>query len=274
MIDSCVGNHKPRPTRALAHDDPIATRKISRQAVQRERYRFVIARFTYRPRRVEHAVENGQWVPTFPKARYVSLTATALLTKRQKDDPAACPWITDLCSDRGATSRRYVKSAHASRSRDAHPTPGHTIDHYSVQVGKPGVDAHYRRHDPLAAASPLPRTGHESDYDSSSGTVAAGIARSLLRYAYAVLHGAPSLASTGRVVSWVMRSKSLIRSPAHASGLVHGIVGDELCAVDVTCASETAKTTRLAISSGVPRAYRACPDCSTKAIARARRPRD
>src|SRR5258708_34062253 len=32
-----------------------------------------------------------------------------------------------------------------------------------------------------------------------------------------------------------MRSKSLIRSPAHASGLVHGIVGDELCAVDVTC---------------------------------------
>src|SRR6478609_3486616 len=31
-----------------------------------------------------------------------------------------------------------------------------------------------------------------------------------------------------------MRSKSLIGSPAHASGLVHGIVGDELCAVDVT----------------------------------------
>src|SRR5258705_4286457 len=32
-----------------------------------------------------------------------------------------------------------------------------------------------------------------------------------------------------------MRSKSLARSPAHASGFVHGIVGDELCAVDVTC---------------------------------------
>src|SRR5713226_2786357 len=39
-------------------------------------------------------------------------------------------------------------------------------------------------------------------------------------------------------VAWcagVMRSKSLIGSPAHASGLVHGIVGDELCAVNVTC---------------------------------------
>src|SRR5260370_23043992 len=39
-------------------------------------------------------------------------------------------------------------------------------------------------------------------------------------------------------VAWcagVMRSKSLARSPAHASGFVHGIVGDELCAVDVTC---------------------------------------
>src|SRR5258705_9515408 len=32
-----------------------------------------------------------------------------------------------------------------------------------------------------------------------------------------------------------MRSKSLARSPAHASGFVHSIVGDELCAVDVTC---------------------------------------
>src|SRR5258708_8272330 len=32
-----------------------------------------------------------------------------------------------------------------------------------------------------------------------------------------------------------MRSKLLTRSPAHASGFVHGIVGDELCAVDVTC---------------------------------------
>src|SRR6266404_9391710 len=40
------------------------------------------------------------------------------------------------------------------------------------------------------------------------------------------------------LVAWcagVMRSKSLMGSPVRGSGLVHGIVGDELCTVDVTC---------------------------------------
>ena len=35
-----------------------------------------------------------------------------------------------------------VKSAHAFNDLvTLIPTPGHTIDHYSVQVGKPGADA-------------------------------------------------------------------------------------------------------------------------------------
>ena len=39
-------------------------------------------------------LENGQWVPTFPKAKYVfSDRELSFWTKREKDDPAACPWV-------------------------------------------------------------------------------------------------------------------------------------------------------------------------------------
>ena len=61
----------------------------------------------------------------------------------EKDDPAACPWITDLVLPIVAANRvDIVKSAHAFNELvTLIPTPGHTIDHFSVQVGKPGADA-------------------------------------------------------------------------------------------------------------------------------------
>ena len=48
------------------------------------------------------------------------------------------------------------------------PTPGHTIDHYSVQVGKPGADAVIAGdmiHSPLQAR--YPDLGMMADYDSA-----------------------------------------------------------------------------------------------------------
>jgi glyoxylase-like metal-dependent hydrolase (beta-lactamase superfamily II) len=47
------------------------------------------------------------------------------------------------------------------------PTPGHTIDHYSVQLGKPGADAVITGdmiHSPLQAR--YPELGMRADYDS------------------------------------------------------------------------------------------------------------
>jgi glyoxylase-like metal-dependent hydrolase (beta-lactamase superfamily II) len=61
-----------------------------------------------------------------------------------------------------------VKSAHAFNDLvTLIPTPGHTIDHYSVQVGKPGADAVITGdmiHSPLQAR--YPELGMMSDYDS------------------------------------------------------------------------------------------------------------
>lgn len=61
-----------------------------------------------------------------------------------------------------------VKSAHAFNELvTLIPTPGHTIDHYSVQVRKPGADAIITGdmiHSPLQAR--YPELGMMSDYDS------------------------------------------------------------------------------------------------------------
>jgi glyoxylase-like metal-dependent hydrolase (beta-lactamase superfamily II) len=61
-----------------------------------------------------------------------------------------------------------VKSAHAFNDLvTLIPTPGHTIDHYSVQVGKPSADAVITGdmiHSPLQAR--YPELGMMADYDS------------------------------------------------------------------------------------------------------------
>ena len=76
------------------------------------------------------------------------------------------------------------------------PTPGHTIDHYSVQVGKAGQDAVVTGdmcHSPLQAR--YPELGMFADYNSTqSGRDAAGLVRPALRQPHADVHGAFSVA--------------------------------------------------------------------------------
>jgi glyoxylase-like metal-dependent hydrolase (beta-lactamase superfamily II) len=89
-------------------------------------------------------------------------------TQRQKAEPATCPWLTDSVLPIVAANRVViVKSAHAfDELVTLIPTPGHTIDHYSVQVGKPGADAVITGdmiHSPLQARYPELVM---SDYDS------------------------------------------------------------------------------------------------------------
>ena len=173
MIDTCVGNHKPRPTRSFWHmmnsdryENNLAASGFSVNDID-----FVMCTHLH----TDHVgwntrLENGRWVPTFPKARYVFADRElAYWTTRQKDDPTACPWVTDSVLPIVAANRAdIVTSAHAfNEFVTLIPTPGHTIDHYSVQVGKPGADAVITGdmiHSPLQAR--YPELGMMSDYDS------------------------------------------------------------------------------------------------------------
>jgi glyoxylase-like metal-dependent hydrolase (beta-lactamase superfamily II) len=210
LIDTCVGNHKPRPARAFWHmlasdryEKNLAAAGLSVAEID-----FVLCTHLH-PDHVgwNTRLEDGRWVPTFPKARYIFADRELdHWTMRQKQDPEACPWITDSVLPIVAAARAdIVKSAHAFDDLVALvPTPGHTIDHYSVRVGKRGADALITGdmiHSPLQAR--YPDLSARPDYD---GKQAAETRRRLLGEICdtATLMCTAHFPSTsiGRVVGW------------------------------------------------------------------------
>jgi glyoxylase-like metal-dependent hydrolase (beta-lactamase superfamily II) len=116
-------------------------------------------------------LENGRWVPTFPKARYImSDRELAYWTEREKENPQSLPWITESVLPIVAAKReQIVKSDFAfSETVQLMPTPGHTIDHFSVLVGRRGDDALITGdmiHSPIQGK--YPDLGMLADYDSA-----------------------------------------------------------------------------------------------------------
>jgi glyoxylase-like metal-dependent hydrolase (beta-lactamase superfamily II) len=173
LIDSCVGNHKPRPTRPFWHmmnndrfENGLAATGLSVNDID-----YVMCTHLH----TDHVgwntrLENGRWVPTFPKARYVMADRElAHWTQKEKDDPAGFPWITDsVLPIVEARRAQIVKSNFVlNESVQLVPTPGHTIDHFSVLVGRPDRDALITGdmlHSPLQAR--YPELGMRADHDS------------------------------------------------------------------------------------------------------------
>jgi glyoxylase-like metal-dependent hydrolase (beta-lactamase superfamily II) len=74
MVDSCVGNHKPRPTRSFWNmmNSDRYEKNLAAAGFGVNDIDFVMCTHLH----TDHVgwntrLENGQWVPTFPKARYV-----------------------------------------------------------------------------------------------------------------------------------------------------------------------------------------------------------
>jgi glyoxylase-like metal-dependent hydrolase (beta-lactamase superfamily II) len=173
LIDSCVGNDKPRPTRPLWNmmksnrfEQGLAAAGLTVNDID-----YVMCTHLH----VDHVgwntrLENGRWVPTFPKAKYVMADRElAYWTQKEKDDPSGVPWITDSVLPIVEAKRvQIVKSDFAfNESIQFIPTPGHTIDHYSVLVGRPGQDALITGdmiHSPIQGK--YPELGMRADYDS------------------------------------------------------------------------------------------------------------
>ena len=173
MIDSCVGNHKSRPARPMwnmmssdRYEKNLAAAGIGFGDID-----YVMCTHLH----VDHVgwntrLENGRWVPTFPKAKYLfAERELAFWSQKEKEDPANHPWITDSVLPIMAAKRaEIVKSDHALNDLvRLIPTPGHTIDHFSVHVGKAGQDAVITGdmiHSPIQAR--YPELGMRADYDS------------------------------------------------------------------------------------------------------------
>lgn len=211
LIDSCVGNHKPRPARPfwnMLNDDRFE-KGLADAGLGFGDIDYVMCTHLH----VDHVgwntrLENGRWVPTFPNAKYVIADRElAHWTQKEKEDPAGVPWITDSVLPIIAAKRaQVVKSDFAlDESLQLVPTPGHTIDHFSVLVGRPGEDALITGdmiHSPIQGR--YPELGMRADYDSKQ----AGMTRRRIfdRFCDAptlmcVTHF-PATTSIGRVRRW------------------------------------------------------------------------
>ena len=178
LIDSCVGNHKPRPARPMWNmmnsdrfESGLAATGLTVNDID-----YVMCTHLH----VDHVgwntkLENGRWVPTFPKAKYIMADRElAYWAQKEKEDPAFCPWITDSVLPIVAAKReQIVKSDYAfSEELQFIPTPGQTIDHFAVLVGRPGQDALITGdmiHSPLQGR--YPELGMRADYDSKQAGV-------------------------------------------------------------------------------------------------------
>ena len=173
LVDACVGNHKPRPHRPMW--DMLKSdrweKNLAAAGVSLADIDYVMCTHLH----VDHVgwntrLENGRWVPTFPKAKY--LFADRELehwTAQEKKDQASCPWITDSVLPIVAAGRHQVVKSDYTFSELVQlvPTPGHTIDHFSVLVGPSGEDALVTGdmiHSPIQAR--YPELGMRVDYDS------------------------------------------------------------------------------------------------------------
>lgn len=173
LVDSCVGNHKERPTRPFWHQmkSDRYEKNLAATGIGVGDIDFVMCTHLH----TDHVgwntrLENGRWVPTFPKARYVFAERELQhWTARHEKDPATYPWITDSVLPIMALNRAdIVKSDYAfSDIVNLIPTPGHSFDHFSVHVGNRAADAVITGdmiHSPIQAR--LPELGMMSDWDS------------------------------------------------------------------------------------------------------------
>ncbi len=174
LIDTCVGNHKPRPARPFW--DMMASdryeRSLAAAGIGVEDIDFVMCTHLH----VDHVgwntrLDNGRWVPTFPKARYVFADRELeFWTERHRQNPEAAAWMTDSVLPVVAAGRvDVVKSDFAFNDLvQLVPAPSHTIDQYCVLAGKGGRGALVTGdmvHSPVQIR--YPEIGMMSDYDSA-----------------------------------------------------------------------------------------------------------
>ena len=111
-------------------------------------------------------LENGRWVPTFPKAKYIMADRElAHWTQKEKDDPAGVPWMTESIfpNHRGQTRADRKERFCAQRVGAIY---SHARPHNRPLLGPgrpPGTRrADHGRYDPLTDLSTLSRSRHAS----------------------------------------------------------------------------------------------------------------
>ncbi len=139
LIDSCIGNDKPRPLRpawSMKTDDAYM-RGLKAAGVSVDDIDYVMCTHLH----VDHVgwntrLENGRWVPTFPKARYV-FGKTEYDYWAAQNAKGEVPPFADSVLPVVEAKRAEVVQDDFSIGDHARilPTPGHTPGHVAFTFG-------------------------------------------------------------------------------------------------------------------------------------------
>jgi glyoxylase-like metal-dependent hydrolase (beta-lactamase superfamily II) len=144
LIDSCIGNDKARPLRPKWNmkTDDTYMRALTAAGVSVNDIDYVMCTHLH----VDHVgwntrLENGRWVPTFPKARYVFGKTEYDYWSAENAKAEVPPFADSVLPVVEAKRAEVVKSDFAigDHARIL-PTPGHTPGHVAFTFGRSGKD--------------------------------------------------------------------------------------------------------------------------------------
>jgi glyoxylase-like metal-dependent hydrolase (beta-lactamase superfamily II) len=161
LIDSCIGNDKPRPNRPKWNmkTDDTYMRGLAAAGLSVGDIDYVMCTHLH----VDHVgwntrLENGRWVPTFPKARYVfAKTEFDYWSETHAKTPV--PAIGDSVMPIVEAKRHEVVGDEHAIGDHVRilPTPGHTPGHSAFRLGRGKDDAVFSGdlvHSPIQALYP------------------------------------------------------------------------------------------------------------------------
>ncbi|MBV1906016.1 MAG: MBL fold metallo-hydrolase [Pseudomonadales bacterium] len=144
MVDTCLGNDKPRPNKAWAMRKGPFLDDLASAGHPRESIDYVICTHLH----VDHVgwntmLVNDKWVPTFPNARYLFARKEWEAWKEEGDSEHFGPVLADSVQpviDAGLAD--LVEWDHKINDEIwLEPTPGHTPGHVSVRISSGGENA-------------------------------------------------------------------------------------------------------------------------------------
>ncbi|HVV42876.1 MAG TPA: MBL fold metallo-hydrolase [Nitrobacter sp.] len=161
LIDSCIGNDKPRPTRPKWHmkTDDTYLRALSAAGLGVGDIDFVMCTHLH----VDHVgwntrLENGRWVPTFPNARYIFGKGEFDYWTAQHARTEVPPFADSVLPVVEANKAEIVGNDYQIGDHvRLVPTPGHTPGHVAFAFGRGRDEAVFSgdlMHSPLQARYP------------------------------------------------------------------------------------------------------------------------
>jgi glyoxylase-like metal-dependent hydrolase (beta-lactamase superfamily II) len=145
LIDTCVGNHKPRPLRPFWHMQKLNTflPRLSAAGVAPEDVDYVMCTHLH----WDHVgwntqLRDGRWVPTFPNAKYIFAELEwESFEELHRRDPQ--PHLVDSILPVMEAGQAQLVGGDFALDDEVwlEPTPGHTPGHVCVHLASQGAQA-------------------------------------------------------------------------------------------------------------------------------------